>query len=350
MHFYNYISSQLKLHPSMKPQDFVKLCYQAAFGAEHLLADTERAKSYLLSEYHSATGEPGTLYERISPNVCRINLSAWKHTGMPIEWLFQMFVASSSDFEKKDTKFLEYLEIIELNLHELPVSFTLSDWKSYLDTYMKEGIHAVHHSEAYRAAERPAYRIVNSRFTRLIPLLQKAHQLSKQKPNVVIAIDGRAASGKSTIADDLHLILGAGIIHMDDFFLPLELRTTERFQEPGGNVHYERFAKDVLPHVSSREEFHYPIFDCGIMDYKGHRTVSASPWKIVEGAYSHHPYFGRYADLKVFSDISPEEQLLRISKRNGKEMAERFHTEWIPLEERYFRYCKIRENAEIVIS
>ena len=32
---------------------------------------------------------------------------------------------------------------------------------------------------------------------------------------------------------------------MDDFFLPMELRTAERLEEPGGNVHYERFSAEV---------------------------------------------------------------------------------------------------------
>ena len=36
----------------------------------------------------------------------------------------------------------------------------------------------------------------------------------------VIAIDGRCASGKTTLARELAERLGAGVIHMDDFFLP----------------------------------------------------------------------------------------------------------------------------------
>ena len=61
----------------------------------------------------------------------------------------------------------------------------------------------------------------------------------------IIAIDGRAASGKSTLAQQLGELLDADVIHMDDFFLPPSLRTKERLSEPGGNVHYERFAEEV---------------------------------------------------------------------------------------------------------
>ncbi|MBS7324987.1 MAG: (d)CMP kinase, partial [Angelakisella sp.] len=36
----------------------------------------------------------------------------------------------------------------------------------------------------------------------------------------VIALDGRAAAGKSTLAAALAETLQAAVIHMDDFFLP----------------------------------------------------------------------------------------------------------------------------------
>ena len=44
----------------------------------------------------------------------------------------------------------------------------------------------------------------------------------------VIALDGRAAAGKSTLAAALAETLQAAVIHMDDFFLPLALRAPQR--------------------------------------------------------------------------------------------------------------------------
>ena len=59
------------------------------------------------------------------------------------------------------------------------------------------------------------------------------------------------------------------IIHMDDFFLPPKLRTEARLNEPGGNVHYERFMEEVVMKLRSEECFEYRIFDCHVMDYTG---------------------------------------------------------------------------------
>ena len=43
MNFRDCLIAQFAAHPSAAPQDAVKQCYQAAFGAEHLLTDTSLA-------------------------------------------------------------------------------------------------------------------------------------------------------------------------------------------------------------------------------------------------------------------------------------------------------------------
>jgi uridine kinase len=166
---------------------------------------------------------------------------------------------------------------------------------------------------------------------------------------MIIAIDGRAAAGKTTTATVIAELFGASIIHMDDFFMPENLRTTERLAQPGENFHHERFAEEVLPYLRSGEAFSYNIFDCALMEISGKREVAKLPVRIVEGAYSCHPLLGEYMDLRLFADISPEEQLSRIKKRNGTEQAEIFVSKWIPLEEAYLEAFKIKEKAHQII-
>ncbi len=66
-----YLLSQLSLHPSMQPDDIIKLCYQSCYGAEHLLKDVEAAKRYFFLEWESIVAEDKPLYEEISPNYVR---------------------------------------------------------------------------------------------------------------------------------------------------------------------------------------------------------------------------------------------------------------------------------------
>lgn len=183
---------------------------------------------------------------------------------------------------------------------------------------------------------------------RVLPLLRRMAARPEER-SLIVAIDGRAASGKSTMAAFLGRITGAGVIHMDDFFLPPFLRTAARLVEPGGNVHYERFCEEVLPRLRQRGSFCYRWFDCSTMDYRGQRVVKDSRIRIVEGAYSAHPALGRYMDILAFSDILPKVQRERILSRNGEEGWENYRSRWIPMEERYIAVSKLRERADITL-
>lgn len=331
----------------MQPGDIMKLCFQAAFGAEHLLSDKEAAFKYLEEELRSAEPVDEPLFERISPDYCRIGLGAWKQRNLPIDWLFRMFSFSASTANGDEGLFQQYVETANslIRSGDIPVS----GWDIYKSRYEAEGLHAVHHSQTYRQNEKPSYRVVKAGFIRLIPLLEKILQLPAKDGAQVIAIDGRSASGKTTLASHLEIILNAGIIHMDDFFLPLDLRTESRLAHPGGNVHYERFMDEVLPYLSKTEAFSYRIFDCALLDYTGERHVTQGEWRVVEGAYSCHPAFERYMDLRVFSTTDAQEQYQRILVRNGEKMAKVFAERWIPLEEAYFKAYSVQEQADIVL-
>jgi len=349
--FASYLKHQAKLHPSMTAQDGVKLCFQAAFGAEHILTDQDKARAAFYAEFEQTPARSTDIFEPISKEYSRCNLAAWKYLQLPPEWLFRIFHHSAA--EKRGDRvelFLEYLEIVTACADQGLLPFTGAAWRRYKESYLAGGVRPVHHSASYRRREKPAYRIVKREYERLLPVWQRLAALPDQAGPKIIAIDGRAAAGKTTVANLLSQVLEADVIRMDDFFLPAELRTAERLAQSGGNIHYERFCSEVLPYLKKNESFSYRRFDCGIMDYAGSRLVQSSTWRIVEGSYSCHPAFGDYMDCRVFCDISPEEQKERIIKRNGPEMAELFFTRWIPMEEHYFKTEQIKEQADVVIE
>jgi len=170
------------------------------------------------------------------------------------------------------------------------------------------------------------------------------------KGRVLIAIDGRAGAGKSTLAKELAELLDGEIISMDDFFLPMELRTEERLKEPGGNVHYERFADEVGLKLVYAMPFEYGVFDCSEMKIASKKHIKNGRIVIVEGSYSLRPEFRDLYDIRIFMDVEPDVQMKRITERNGKEMARRFKDLWIPMEEKYFEKCGVKECADIVLK
>ena len=339
-------------HPSITAQDIIKLCYQAVFGAEHLLLEQARAWDYFRREWEMTPAMNRCLTEPLSDSYCRVDIASWKHLGLPPEWLFRMFYATASCRVVGTAQDLTSLfGEVEVLARERQLPFTSDSWSSVLKEYEQLGGGAVHHSNAYRTAEQPAYRVVRRSFAELIPLLIRLAALpaTPGEPKI-IAIEGRAASGKSTLAENLSVVLAADIIHMDDFFLPPSLRTEDRLTEAGGNIHYERFVEQVLPHIKDNGAFHYDVFDCQIMKSERKQAIRSTEWRIVEGVYSHHPRFADYMDLRIFCDITPQEQMRRIRLRNGEALAQRFETAWIPMEERYFSAFPIEALADYKIT
>lgn len=320
----------------MQPQDIAKLCYQAAFGAEHLLADPKAAERAFFAEWDAVAPTAEPLLEPIAAATVRVNLGAWKARGMDAEWLWYLFSHSAVPLGMQDPICEDY---VCRAMKQVPAA------AEYLEDYIRRGMPSLHHSDIYREREKPSYRLVSDMYAPLIPILEAVAQ---KRPRV-IAIDGKAAACKSTYAAYLSNILGAPIVQMDDFFLPPALRTAERLASPGGNVHYERFAAEVLPHLRGGA-FSYRVFDCGVMDYRGEKTVPAADIRIVEGAYSMHPHFGDYADLCVFFDVDAYTQRQRIVARNGEDMAEMFRTRWIPMEEAYHKAFGTVKKADIVVE
>ena len=180
-------------------------------------------------------------------------------------------------------------------------------------------------------------------------IIQKVNELLKNKERIVIAIDGRCTSGKTTLAKALAEALSAPVVSCDDFFLPKEKRTKERLSEIGGNMERERLYAEVLLPFIQGKAVNYRPFLCQTFALGNAITLEKSRILIVEGSYSCHKDLWACYDLHVFLDISKEEQKKRILARNPKN-AEDFFTKWIPMEEAYFADGRVKEMAALCFS
>ena len=188
-------------------------------------------------------------------------------------------------------------------------------------------------------------------FLPLINRLDAFLEQGNEKGRLIVAIDGGSASGKTTLAELLekrydHL----DVFHMDDFFLTPEMRTEQRLNEVGGNVDRERFEKEVLIPLTQCQEVTYRRYICASQEFSAPVTLNPKGIVIVEGAYSMHPELMKYYDFTVFLNIDSESQRQRILKRNAPSLANRFFSEWIPLEKVYFEKTDIKNRCDLVIE
>ena len=151
-------------YPQATLQDVYKTCYQDFFGSEHLVRDTASARYYLHTELTSCTPEDFQGMPAYEPTgfrhrFRRVNLSVVASGEMSEEQLLSEFIAAAShdnaltaDWEK------EWLTIQTVALSVYP---DWADEELQQELLQAARLHrAVRHSDAFRIAYRPHYRIV----------------------------------------------------------------------------------------------------------------------------------------------------------------------------------------------
>ncbi len=333
-------------YPLMQAQDFVKLAYQAAFGCGHMVSDIESAIARVKGERKNDA--EGVYTEEIGNGFVRLYLTGGEHP-LTSETAARLFVLSAETVSKNREKFFEFSGILRLLSKNKRIAPDEKAMESALGKFEDGDFAPVSHTDAYRAAYRPAYRVIKAEYAQYLPLISKLDMLKRAKSGAVAAIDGMCASGKTTLAELLSDVLNAPVYHMDDFFLPPDKRTKERLSEAGGNVDYERFRTDVLDPLLEKKPFSFRPFDCSVMDFSEPVACESAELSIIEGSYAHHPTLAGDYDFKIFLSVNPGTQLERIRVRNGEKMLERFKNEWIPMENRYFETFDIAKKADYVI-
>jgi len=338
-------------YPNMTPQDAVKLAYQSACGAGHLVSDPSAALQRLKTEMDTAPLLPSLpLLEDIGNGRQRLHLNSPIFSDCTPESVHFLFTEGAVIPPSACKTHLQHLLLLlqDMAKHsETP--FPSDELDAYLKEYEAAGCPMVSHSDAYRRAYSPAYRVMENRLLRFLPLLNAIDRMMAEKSRVTVAIDGMSAAGKTTLGNLLSRRYDCNLIHMDDFFLPPPLRTPERFETPGGNIHYERFAEQVLTGLASGVSFPYDRFDCHVMACTEQIIVQPKALTVVEGAYALHPTLREHYDLKVFFPVDPAEQLERIRLRNGDGCVPRFRDRWIPMENTYINACHVKECCDLIL-
>ena len=180
---------------------------------------------------------------------------------------------------------------------------------------------------------------------------ERIQAIAHEDTRVVIAVDGRCAAGKTTLAENLHKMINCTVFHMDDFFLRPEQRSIQRLNTPGGNVDHERFREEVLvPLKKGASRIAYRPYDCHTQALLPSVVAEATETVLIEGSYSCHPELWDFYDLRIFLTVDPDEQLRRIALRSGEESVRQFQERWIPLEEQYFTAYRIKERCDLCLE
>lgn len=179
-------------------------------------------------------------------------------------------------------------------------------------------------------------------------ITKRVDELLKTKERVIIVIDGMCAGGKSTLAAKLQSLYDATLFHMDDYYLQSYQRTKERYEEPGGNVDYERFKIEIVDNIYNTY-IDYKKFDCNTMTLSNPICVNLNKLIIIEGDYALNPYFGKYYDLSIFVEVNYKNRINRLMKREKNNIGD-FISKWLVYEQLYFDKLHIKDNVDIIFN
>ena len=158
----NFILKHIERYPKAQPRDIYKLIYQGVYGVGHIL--TGKAWDYLQEEVGRIPIEDypdRPLTEPVSPDgsMVRINLRPFIRLTLSLDDLFTVMTASA-DVEGDDERFIElwrvFVDLVETGEIEMGLEMV----KEIQDSIDRRGIKPMHHTEPYRQAYYPAYRVV----------------------------------------------------------------------------------------------------------------------------------------------------------------------------------------------
>ena len=155
----NIIRAQHKRRPLMNEEDIVKLAFQGMLGVGHLISSEEQALERLhdeMSALEPDADEP--LTERVSPQWFRLNLRAAKAKGITEADIAYMLFQSA---RRKPLAFTRQ------NVYNFCVKLDGSDRMKAAAQRVLDEAWLPSHSDQYRAAYHPAYRVLHKDFRKL---------------------------------------------------------------------------------------------------------------------------------------------------------------------------------------
>ena len=154
------------VYPEMELEDVYKLLHQSVAGPAHAIEDPEMARQWLDREWEGL-GNPLEEEEMLEPlssdgRLVRVNLRPWRAAGREPEPVLNAFVQTAGTLPPDTARIRTELDAISACADRIAagLGFSASSIHAFFSDRARDGYPAIHHSESYERAYRPAYRVV----------------------------------------------------------------------------------------------------------------------------------------------------------------------------------------------
>jgi uridine kinase len=175
-------------------------------------------------------------------------------------------------------------------------------------------------------------------------LIGALSDLCKATTQPVIAIDGPAGAGKTTLAHDIKLALAQSYsiteIHMDDLYDGWDNALTSQLS-------------DVLINIVDAHKKFLPIsisnYDWQVQVFKPAAELEKSELLILEGVGSGQMAVRDFLTALIWIDIEDSAGLARVLQRDGIEIENQMR-KWLITQEQHFRSEGTQNAADFVLT
>ncbi|KAB3536067.1 uridine kinase [Alkaliphilus pronyensis] len=176
--------------------------------------------------------------------------------------------------------------------------------------------------------------------------------LPQKQKTLLIGIDGCGGAGKSSLAKKLSEEYNQiTIVHMDDFYLPSQLRNNgdPEDKEIGADFDWRRLKKQVLEPLVNDNAATYQKYDWSSDNLGEWVEVKVGGIVLVEGVYSTRKELAKLYDFKIWIDAPRELRLERGIERDGEEYRELWE-KWMIGEDMYVENHRPIDTADLVLN
>jgi hypothetical protein len=161
------ILAHVARYPLMETTDVIKLLFQMTFGPAHFTMTPTfgSVKEWILME-HQVMGVPRMpMVEAIGDGFVRISLATLDTDGMTADRLTRLFLLSMDsiqDHDRATALFTRRLDLFVEMVMDGRLPYDASRTASACRAYLDGGIRPVSHSQSFRNAYNPHYRVVKA--------------------------------------------------------------------------------------------------------------------------------------------------------------------------------------------
>jgi uridine kinase len=173
---------------------------------------------------------------------------------------------------------------------------------------------------------------------------------------IVVAIDGGAGAGKSTLAKGIRDRLGSvSILRTDHFFLPLNEYSAARLTPDEAYRLYfpwQRMRDEALLPLRRGQTARYQRYDWEADRLNQWVTIEPNEIVLVEGVYSTRPELRSLVDITIFIETPRDERQKRMHARGHleRDIKNDWLIPWMTAEDWYFANVRPSERADLVVA